>query len=361
MTKPATPKSPSPNSHELLARVAQAIEQNPFRPHPLFPGGHAQTLAAYAWPRRYKLIRTNDEERLFEVANEVQVLAHCRWQADKQNSPTILLWHGIEGSSSSVYMLAMAEKGFAAGFNIVRMNLRNCGGTEHLTPTLYHGGLSEDLRSVVTELVEGDRLEKLVLVGFSLGGNMVLKLAAEYGNEHPREVLGICAVSPSVDLSASSNMIGLRSNWLYHRDFVRRLKRRIQIKHKLYPELYDTTQLQQVRTLRDFDSRYTALLHGFKDVDDYYRRASSVTLLDRIQLPTLIIHAEDDPFIPFAPLRTSAAVSNPAILLMGTKRGGHVAFLSARSRNQNFASGLNEDRFWAENRALDFCRLVVNG
>lgn len=361
MTKSPTPKSLSQNSQQLLARIAQVIEQNPFQPHPLFTGGHAQTLAAYAWPRRYKLIKTEDEERLFEVANEVQVLAHCRWQQDKQNRPTIILWHGIEGSSSSVYMLAMAEKGFAAGFNIVRMNLRNCGGTEHLTPTLYHGGLSEDLRAVVTELIEGDRLERLVLVGFSLGGNMVLKLAAEYGNEYPSEVAGVCAVSPSVDLNASASMIGLRSNWLYHRDFVRRLKRRIQIKHQLYPELYDTSQLQLVRTLRDFDSRYTALVHGFKDVDDYYRRASSVALLDRIQLPTFIIHAEDDPFIPYAPLTTSAAVSNPAIFLMGTKRGGHVAFLSARGKNQNFANGPNEDRFWAENRALDFCRLAVNG
>jgi predicted alpha/beta-fold hydrolase len=262
-------------------------------------------------------------------------------------------------------MMAMAQKGFARGFNVVRMNLRNCGGTEHLTPTLYHGGLSEDLRAIVTELIERDHLERLLLIGFSLGGNMVLKLAAEYAYDFPPQVLGMCAISPSVDLSASSDLISLRSNWIYHQDFVRRLKRRIKLKQQLYPQLYDTSQLRLVRTLRDFDSSYTALAHGFKDVDDYYSRASSVTLLDRIELPTLIIHAEDDPFIPYAPLTTSAAVSNPAILLIGTKHGGHVAFLSANQRNlRNTTEGtdenLLEDRFWAENRALDFCRLALN-
>lgn len=370
MTEQTAPKSDVSGVPKVLARTARVIAENPFRPHPLFKSGHAQTLAAYAWPRRSDLLDHRDEQRLFEVAPDVKILAHCRWQDDRKRHPTLLLWHGIEGSSSSVYMLAMAQKGFAAGFNVLRINLRNCGGTEHLTPTLYHGGLSEDLRAVVTELIEKDGLARLVLIGFSLGGNMVLKLAAEYGKSYPTEVLGAGVVSPSVDLNASSNQICLRSNWLYHQDFVRRLRRRIQLKQKLYPDLYDTRQIHLVRTIRDFDQRYTAVAHGFENVDDYYQRASSVTLLDRIVLPTLIIHAEDDPFIPFAPLRTSAALTNPSILLSGTKQGGHVAFLAARSARSNnhgrsqkleqrSRSPFVEDRFWAENRLIDFCVLAT--
>ena len=384
MTEQTTPKSRVSLAHELLPRVAQLIEEHPFQPHPLFTSGHAQTLAAYAWPRRRILRNQHDEERLFEVAPGIRILTHCRWQPDRRACPTILLWHGIEGSSSSVYMLAMAQKGFAAGFNILRMNLRNCGGTEHLTPTLYHGGLSEDLRAVVTELIEQDGLTKLLLVGFSLGGNMVLKLAAEYEESFPREIYGACVVSPSVDLSASADMICLRSNWLYHRDFLRRLRGRIRLKAQLFPELYDTKNLHLIRTIRDFDERYTAGAHGFKSVADYYHQASSVRLLERIRIPTLIIHAQDDPFIPFAPLRTSAAVTNPSILLIDPERGGHVAFLAAKPRRKLNGHGsssqapgsaipssgirtqdsvlqysLEEDRFWAENRVLDFCRIAA--
>lgn len=132
-------------------------------------------------------------------------------------------------------MLATARKAFAAGFNVVRMNLRNCGGTEHLTPTIYHGGLTDDLRVVTEELIKQDGLTSLFLVGFSLGGNMVLKLAGEYGSEIPEEVRAVCAVSPSVDLGASADLIVQRSNWLYHHDFLRRLKNRIRRKKNSFP------------------------------------------------------------------------------------------------------------------------------
>jgi len=249
-----------------------------------------------------------------------------------------------------VYMLAMADKGFRAGFNIVRMNLRNCGETEHLTQTLYHGGLTEDLHSVVSELIARDGLSKIFLVGFSLGGNMVLKLAGEYGADRPSQVSAVIAVSPSVDLAASANCIELRSNWLYHWDFVRRLKKRIRTKNRILPELYDVRGLNRIRNLRAFDDRYTSAAHGFENAADYYYKASAIRVVDRIKLPTLIIHAEDDPFIPFAPLRDPAFTTNPNILMIATRHGGHVAFISAEAENG--------DRFWAENRALEFCQLA---
>jgi predicted alpha/beta-fold hydrolase len=335
----------------LLARARDLFAGKPFRSHSLFSGGHAQTIAAYAWPRRFRFASHRDEERLFEVAPGVKVLAHCRWQADRDQHPTLIAWHGIEGSTASNYMQATAEKGFRAGFNIVRVNFRNCGGTEHLTSTIYHGGLSADLAAVVKELIEQDHISRMCLVGFSLGGNLVLKLAGEYGDSPPKEILGICAVSPSIDLSASADMILKRSNWIYHQDFVRRLKIRIRTNHKLYPELYDLTGLDDVRTLKEFDDRFTSRAHGFAGADDYYYRSSSLRVIDRLRVPTLIIHAADDPFIPFAPLLDPAVTGNPYILLLGPRQGGHVAFIGAKKE-------VGGDRFWAENRVVEFCKLA---
>jgi predicted alpha/beta-fold hydrolase len=311
-----------------------------------------------------------DEERLFTVEAGVRVLAHCRWQANRAEQPTMILWHGIEGSSAAIYILSTAEKAFRAGFNVVRMNLRNCGGTEHLTPTLYHGGLTEDLRVVIEELVERDHLSRLFPVGFSLGGNMVLKLAGEFGENPPAGVSGICAVSPSVDLHASTQLIGERRNWIYQRRFVNSLQRRVNFKRKLYPDLYDGGENSLSRTLREFDDSFTAPAFGFTGVDDYYTRASALPLIGQIRIPTLIIHAHDDPLIPFAPLRDPSVSGNPYVLLLDPEQGGHVAFVAAKGRagssaNSNSSTADNqsvdpkvEDRFWAENRVVEFCERV---
>ena len=342
------------NVRGFLVRAAEVFAARPFEPHPLFTGGHAQTLAAFAWPRRHKFKSVRDEERLFQTAPDVKVLARCRWQHNPTDHPTMIIWHGVEGSSESTYMLSTAEKSFSAGFNVIRLNLRTCGGTEHLTSTIYHGGLTEDLRAVVSELIQHDGLSRLFLVGFSLGGNLVLKLAGEYGDKAPKEVLAVCAVSPSIDLQASAELILKRSNWLYQQDFVRRLKHRLRVKHKLFPDNYDISGLSSVKTLREFDDRYTSRAHGFNGADDYYYRASSIRVINHIRIPTLIIHAEDDPFIPFAPMLDPAVTTNPYILLLATRQGGHVAFLSTNHR----ISLSNPDRFWAENRVLDFCELA---
>ena len=336
--------------NHFLGRVATAFATKPFRPHPIFKSGDAQTLAAYAWPRRYRLQRPpRDEERLFEVEPGIKVLAHCRWQNDRREHATVVIWHGMEGSTNSVYMIATADKAFRAGFNVVRVNYRNCGGTEHLTPTLYHGGLSDDLRVVVNQLIESEGLKRIFVLGFSLGGNMVLKLAGEYGENAPSEVVAIGVVSPSVDLEASANLIQSRRNWLYHKQFMWSLKNRIRLKQKLFPDVYDVSRLPQIRNLREFDEEFTSRASGFLNASDYYHRASSIRVVADIRIPTLLIHAEDDPFIPFEPLRDPVFSKNPYIMLVGTERGGHVAFISSRT---------NEDRFWAENRVVEFFQLA---
>jgi len=340
------------SSPAVLAQLGDEFKLKPFIPPRVVTHGDLQTLAAYFWPGRFRpRDLTGDEVRMFQVEKDTQVLARCRWQPNRTERGTIVMWHGIEGSSSSAYMLATAEKAYRAGMNVVRMNIRNCGGTEHLTPTLYHGGLTHDVRAMIEELIDQDRLPRIFLVGFSLGGNMVLKLAGEYGDDPPSQLAGVATISPSVNLRASCELIMTRRNFIYHKEFLHNLKRRIRNKAKLFPGRYDSSGLRHIKSLRQFDDTYIAPAFGFADADDYYKQASSLPYIPRIRVPTLIIHAQDDPFVPFEPLRDSSIAANPNVLLLAPERGGHVAFLSADSHD--------EDRFWAENRLMDFGSILV--
>jgi predicted alpha/beta-fold hydrolase len=177
---------------------------------------------------------------------------------------------------------------------------------------------------------------------------MVLKLAGEYGENPPKEVAGACVISPSVDLRASTDLILKRSNWLYHKSFVRSMKARMRRKNRLQPGLFDASQMKKIRTIKDFDERVTAVANGFADANDYYAKESATRVVNQIRVPTLIIHAQDDPFIPFEPLSQSGFVENSHLLLIKTTHGGHVAFVGTNK---------SEDRFWAENRVIEFCQL----
>ncbi|HKC64884.1 MAG TPA: alpha/beta fold hydrolase [Pyrinomonadaceae bacterium] len=335
----------------FLSEIELKLKTKPFRPHPSFTGGHAQTFAAYYWPRGFlKRAHRRDEPRIFEVEPGVRLLAHCRWQKERLERPVLILVHGLEGSNTSVYMLGTAVKAFAAGFNVVRLNLRTCGKTEHLTPTLYHGGLTSDLLFVIRELVERDRLSQIFLTGFSLGGNMSMMMPGEDPERVPRELKGICAISPTIELGPCSDAIERRENWHYKWSFMRSMRNRVRRKRKFFPDLYDTRGLRRIRTLRDFDARYVVADGGYRSVDDYYERASSLRVLSHIRTPTLIIHAQDDPLVPFDPFRDPSIQENPYIIFLATERGGHVGFVGAKTPG--------EDRFWVENRAVEFCKLL---
>ena len=339
---------------DLLAQVKDAFTSKPFVPHRVFKQGDAQTIAAHFWPGRFRAPEnTRDEARLFQVEPESQVLARCRWQNDRAVHPTLVVWHGMEGSIASAYMLPTADKAFRAGFNVVRVNFRNCGGTEQLSPTLYHGGLTNDLRVVIEELIKRDGLSRILIAGFSLGGNLVLKLAGEYGDHLPAELKAVCAVSPSIDMRASCDLLMRRRNWIYQQDFMLRLRQRIRVKEKLFPDRYDSSALRRIRSIEQFDDHYIAPMFGFESASDYYAKASSLRFISRIRIPTLMIHAMDDPFIPFAPLRDPSITANSYVLMIATEHGGHVAFMAAKPRD--------EDRFWAENRLVEFCEAIVSG
>src|SRR5260370_21763901 len=163
-----------------------------FQPHPLLRNPHAQTLAASFLPRKFlRLSRSTPRE--FEIEPGTRIRGECHWQSQPRERPTLVLVHGLEGSSESGYMLGLAERAFAAGWNAVRLNQRNCGGTESLTPTLYNSGLSGDYRAVLIELIERDSLSEIFFTGYSMGGNLVLKMAGELAGAAPRHFLGAAA------------------------------------------------------------------------------------------------------------------------------------------------------------------------
>ncbi len=334
------------NKEAIIERLAQT----PFIPHSTFRNGHAQTIVGSFIRRNTPMLDAKAKPRYFEVAPNSQVLGDCSWQENKTECPTLILLHGMEGSIDSGYMRGTAEQALVAGFNVLRLNHRNCGGTENLTPTLYHAGLTDDIQSVITELIEKDALQQIYIVGYSLGGNVALKLAGEYGEAIPKEVKGFVAVSPSMDLSSCADAIEMRSNFLYHARFVYSLRNRMKLKAQLFPEQYDIKKLRGIWTIRKFDDMYTSRHAGFLDVHDYYERASAIQVISKIAVPTLILHSKDDPFIPFAPFESRALKENPNIILLASEHGGHVGFITANKDAAN--------RFWYEKKIVEFAEQI---
>ena len=316
-----------------------------FEPHRWLRNKHLMTLAGALLPRRTPGLRRADD-RLFEVEPGTQLLVRCHWQRELRRSPTLALVHGLEGSSESGYIRTLAAKAFAAGFNVLRLNQRNCGGTERLTATLYNSGLSADFRAVLLELIEHDRLEQIVFAGYSMGGNLILKMAGELGAEAPRELRGICGVCPTLDLAACVDAIERPENWLYQLRFVRDLKSRMRRKAKLFPGQFELNGLSVVRTLREFDEAITAPCAGYRSAADYYERASAMRVVHRIAVPTLILTSKDDPVVPFESFSRPEIAGNPKIRVAATEFGGHCAFISRTN---------GAERYWAEARVLEFC------
>jgi uncharacterized protein len=304
------------------------------------------TLASAFWPRKFPKLPAS-VRREFDVEPGSRILAKCHWQREPQLHPTLVLLHGLEGSSESGYMLGAADKAFRAGFNVLRVNQRNCGGTANLTPTLYNSGLSGDMRAVVNELIDRDGLPEIFTAGSSMGGNIMLKMAGEFGDAAPAQLKGVVGICPAIDLSACADDLAEFRNLIYSRHFVSSLKQSMKLKAALYPGMYSLEGLNRVRTVRQFDDVITARYCGFRDAEDYYYRASALRVIEAIRVPTLIMTAQDDPFVPFATFQNGTFAANPNVTLIAPKYGGHCAFIS-RERG--------EERFWAEARLVEFCK-----
>jgi uncharacterized protein len=315
-----------------------------FVPHPLLRNPHLMTLVPRYWLRGPLLRGMPVESRLFTTAPDTQLLGFCHWQPNRMDCQTVVLVHGLEGCSESHYVHGIASKAYRAGINVVRMNQRTCGGTEHLTPTLYNSGLGQDYRLVLDELANKDGLSRLWLVGYSMGGNLVLRAAGETGSSQPA-MAGTIAVCPNIDPTECVEALEQPRNWMYHHYFLTRLKARMHRKASLFPGRWNLTGLNRIRTLREFDDRYTAPDGGYRNGADYYDRAGARHVLGSISVPTTIITAQDDPFIPYSMFALRAIQDNASIRLVAPRHGGHCGFVQPRRTK--------EDRFWVENRIVD--------
>jgi len=327
------------------------LRDDNFEPHPLLWNGHLMTIAAAFWRRTFALPPA--EERLFQVDSESKILGHCHWHEGKRReTPVIAIVHGLEGSSDSNYMLGIAEKAWAAGFHVVRLNQRNCGGTEKLTPTLYNSGMSGDYRAVLDELANGDGFERIFFSGYSMGGNLVTKMAGEFGDNEPRQLRGVCAVCPAIDLAACADELERWDNYFYEERFVRGLLQRYACKAELFPGRYPKNGFGPIRTVREFDNAITAPNFGFKDAQAYYESAGAKKVIGQICVPYMLITAQDDPFVPYEAIRASGVESNPAIHFLAPEHGGHCGFVSRHGGAR---------RFWAEAKVVEFCKVQLEG
>jgi uncharacterized protein len=339
----------------LVETIAQNIAHiAEFAPRRFFSNGHLQTILGN-FLRRTDLLPPA-EQVLVEVApargneSESRIRCDCHWQPEEVRSsrPTVILVHGLEGSSNSQYVVGNANKFWQAGANIIRMNMRNCGATEALTPTLYHSGLSGDVGAVMRHFRELFDLGWFSLVGYSMGGNLVLKLAGDLGSSVSRTLRSVVGVSPAIDLGPSADALHTPQNRIYEAKFLYALLARYRRKAALFPHLYDPARAEGIRSIRDFDERITAFYSGFTGADDYYFRAASARVLDRISVPTLILNAADDPFIRLLPESREKIAANRNITFQESRHGGHCAFLAEPDRAKSY------DGYWAEHTLLQF-------
>jgi len=320
-------------------------ELKKFEPHGWLKGGHLQTVAGGFLRRKFALPAA--EERLFHVDTETQIKGACHWQPGKRrDAPVIVLVHGLEGSSDSNYMIGIADKAYARGFHAVRMNQRNCGGTERLTPTLYNSGLSGDYRAILMELIEKDGFEQVFFAGYSMGGNLVTKMAGELAEATPKQLRGVAVVCPALDLGACADALEKPKNYFYQRHFVKGLMERYRRKAELYPDRYAQNGFGRVRTVRGFDDEITAPAFGYKDAREYYEAAGAKKVILQVNVPLLMMTAKDDPFVPYEAFLRARVEENPRVRFVAPEHGGHCGFIS---RNEG------AERFWAEERVVEFC------
>jgi uncharacterized protein len=321
--------------------------------------GHVQALAGNFLPR--KLTLPEPERLLVEVEGPFSgygpsyVLCHCHWQPEQVRSKrlTLILVHGLEGSSNSKYMIGNTARALAAGFNVVRMNMRSCGGTDDICPTIYHSGRSGDVAAVFRKIVEEQKLEAIALVGYSMGGNLVLKFAGEVATSPPPQLKALVGVSPLMDLAVSSAALHERRNRVYEWHFLRNMVARVRRRMELYPAIYGDAKIDAIRSMRLFDDHIVARYGGFADAEDYYEKVASSHFADRLSVPTLILHSLDDPFIRLLSKTRQALIANPNVTFIETERGGHCAFLEEAKNGY--------DGRWAERTLMGFLQAHANG
>ena len=274
------------------------------------------------------------------------------WRRHENKPPKrrlLLLSHGLEGNAARVYMAGMGNAFFDEGWDILARNFRGCSGEINRQIRYYHTGETEDLGIVLNHVYEKDQYDEIVLIGFSAGGNQTVKYLCEQGNQVDSRIKGAVAFSVPCDLTDSSVVLEKFENKIYMIRFLRDLHEKIKAKNKLFPDFFDLTDYDQIKTFGQFDDRYTAPMHGFKDARDYWKQASSRPLLKDLRVPVLMVNALDDSFLAGGCYPYDEAKSSNYLYLETPKHGGHVGFLSFNK----------EGLYWSEKRAIEFVNKTI--
>ena len=335
------------------------IEQSSYRPPFWLRNGHAQTVFPHFFRRlrdaawRRERIDTPDGDFLdldWSYANGARPGTETTppgpgktWAPDDAGRLAVLT-HGLEGDSRRGYIRGMARALNLAGWDALAWNLRGCSGEPNRTARLYHSGATEDLHAVLGHVASATGYQSVALVGFSLGGNLTLKYLGEGGRDFPLPVEGAVAISVPCDLADSAARMEAPDCRIYMAQFLLSLRRKVRAKMGLFPGMPGDAGFRRIRTFREFDDRYTAPLHGFRDAGDYWRRCSSRQFLPDIRVPTLLINARNDPFLAGGCYPAAEAEANPNVWLEMPAGGGHVGFVAFRP------DGL----YWSEGRAVEF-------
>jgi predicted alpha/beta-fold hydrolase len=316
------------------------------------PGAHLQTLWGKL-ARRPRPVATRVERWATPDGDEVEIRRLDPPAGSAPDTPRLLMLHGLEGTIRSHYLQGMLDQARRRGWAADVLIFRGCNGEVPRAPRLYHSGETSDLDLVVRRIVRDHPAQPLVAVGFSLGGNVLLKWLGEQGDRAPAQLKAAAAVSVPFDLERGSRHIERGFSRLYTRHFLRTLRRKALAKLTHHPHLFDASRLDEARTLFDFDEAVTAIVHGFQGAADYYTRSSSLQFLPRIRRPTVLIGAYDDPFLPREALVDVAnmAPSNSCLTIDFHEHGGHVGFVAGRWPWQPI--------YYAEERVAGFLSRMV--
>lgn len=317
------------------------IRINKLTPPFWLPNGHLQTV----YPALFRKVEgvTYQRERLVTTDGDFLLLDWCISLPGKKSSSLAILSHGFEGDSQRPYIKGMVKSLVTMGIDCLAWNYRSCGGVMNKSPQFYHSGATDDLQEVIDHALKKE-YQQIFLVGFSLGGNLTLKYLGEE-RRRPKEIKKAVCYSVPLDLEACSLNLNRFSNRVYQRRFLRSVQVKIREKSLLHPNLINTALLKAIRSVYTFDDLITAPLHGFKNASDYYSKCSAKNFLLSINIPTRIIHAENDPMIPVSSLPFKELETAPQVEMLLTLSGGHCGFLEKQGNS-----------YWSEKQTVDFFR-----
>lgn len=304
------------------------------------PGSHAQTI----FPSLFRKVPEVPMKRLrFNTPDQDFLNLDLLMAGEARSDTVVILSHGLEGDSRRKYMVGMSLALVPLGWDCVSRNFRCCGGEINMSPKMYHSGETNDLHSVI-EYCLRQGYSRVMLIGFSMGGNQVLKYLGEAPGRVPEAVKAAVVFSVPCDLPGTARELDRFRNRIYMEYFLKTLRQKIKYKNIRYPEYYRLQGLDRIHTFAEFDNRYTAPVHGFSSAQDYWQRASSLPYLSKIRIPTLMVNALNDPFLSARCFPLKQAEHSAYFYFEAPDEGGHVGFTSP----------MGEKRYWSERRAASF-------